>query len=1002
MVNQISKHHFAAMIRELDSSILYKGVSDLETWMSRVEDLADRPDTIIRFPESGRKKFLGDAFEHFVECVINHYGENPKVNCVNVHPTQQDESGVDLVGEAHDMSVHTIQCKYRSDTKALLSNSKDGIAMFPAVSLTSYDAKHMTVWTTGYALHPITDHAFEGKVNVINYNQIRKLVDKDDRFWDFYESDLIQRGNISIDDEIGSLDAGFVLRNYQMRGYSKFTKIYADSPSFSISGVSQGVNEMKGRFVYPTGAGKTAIQCTILKDMMEKGGNGVHIVLAPRIILVKQLMREYRNYLGRSRHIAVAFHSGKSNTNYDSVSWKEETTTEPTEIEAQISRACSSEWKKDLVIFCTYNSLPKLVDHGFVFDTMIADESQYCIRKKNFKNIWNAKAAVKLFFTATERHGIGDRSNSNKYVFGEIIDQESVTSLIRSNRLVRPALHIVFGTRMEAGKDSIVDEAKHIARYQRGQVHSEMKTKTIFSCRKTDDVKAIVENLDSFREDMPDHDIFTIISDKEYEARVNGEIRRREVFLEMLRECNKNAMIFHYDILSEGLDIDGITGCAIMREMGQSKITQTIGRSVRPYKANPDFKKRALVSVPVIDDDDESMVRVKNIILKMRECGLDLNVEPIMVSDINEDTKGSRGRRNRGTKKDTDKQDTDQGELDLRAQTLIDVIEHKIEDEFRKDHLRALNSLEDSTLMDMLQNRVMAASSNSESSSATIHGMISDGSHDVEEDIREMLHIFTRRSRGHNIPMPFELAEEIVERVEKELYNLESEDMDGSIWSSKKIAVLYNMEFVHALFRNCNVNKDNITYFGDCPNKEEIMKTYGCKCKRVVELRDWKDNEFDVVLANPPYQAQNPNDPDGFQPKSHSQWKKFLELFFTLAKEGGMIGAVTPGSWKSPSSLKKFTSQQLVYADLDCSHHFQEASSFTWWVAENRGIYKGSILKTGPKNEIFLDLRKIKYIPINPDKTLSIHEKVMGGGGAGMSSVRGGYYHKPLQFASRC
>ena len=61
--------------------------------------------------------------------------------------------------------------------------------------------------------------------------------------------------------------------------------------------------------------------------------------------------------------------------------------------------------------------------------------------------------------------------------------------------------------------------------------------------------------------------------------------------MKTMRDCS-DAIIFHYDILSEGIDIPGITGVVIDRDMDLFKMQQTIGR----FKQSPSVKKYAIIS----------------------------------------------------------------------------------------------------------------------------------------------------------------------------------------------------------------------------------------------------------------------------------------------------------------------------------------------------------------------------------------------------------------------
>jgi hypothetical protein len=67
-----------------------------------------------------------------------------------------------------------------------------------------------------------------------------------------------------------------------------------------------------------------------------------------------------------------------------------------------------------------------------------------------------------------------------------------------------------------------------------------------------------------------------------------------------------------------------------------------------------------------------------------------------------------------------------------------------------------------------------------------------------------------------------------------------------------------------------------------------------------------------------------------------------------------------------------FKTKQLVYANLNCGDYFKVGSSFTYWVVQNTPIYKPSLI-----GNMEIDLRKMPYLPRNPELTSSIHMKVL-------------------------
>lgn len=417
------------------------------------------------------------------------------------------------------------------------------------------------------------------------------------------------------------------LRSYQAEGVQNFRDLYSDSPAFTVDGKATGVNQIRGRFVYPTGAGKTVVQSVILRDIINETANDIHLVLSPRIVLTNQLMSEYRKIIG-SNYLAMAFHSGKTEPDFERVKWTEYSSTSVADVQSEYERA--RELGKDLVVFSTYHSACKLM--GFDFDTLIADESQYTVSEGFFETFKNLSAGVRLSFTACEKHNLynSQMSQDNVDVFGDIIHSVTPDFLISKGYLVPPRLHIISASAQ--ADNTLIDKVFNIAQYQDEVTRKTMPfSKILFACKGTDDVKTVVEHLSTLKQKMPQHKIFTIVSNAKYGCMVDGVKMARGNFMKELRESD-NALIFHYDILSEGIDIDGITGVAILRNMGTSKLLQTIGRALRIYKANPKLKKQALVSVPVIDGNDDGLSMIRDHVVALREGGFDLRYEEIMFS----------------------------------------------------------------------------------------------------------------------------------------------------------------------------------------------------------------------------------------------------------------------------------------------------------------------------------------------------------------------------------
>jgi hypothetical protein len=136
-------------------------------------------------------------------------------------------------------------------------------------------------------------------------------------------------------------------------------------------------------------------------------------------------------------------------------------------------------------------------------------------------------------------------------------------------------------------------------------------------------------------------DVFAISSNQEVGNDVNGEKVKRQEFLKRLREygkdVNKEMLILHFDILTEGIDVPGITTIMPLRELNKSRFIQTYGRCARvdirdrvridSGEINPNdldrmVKPYAYIILPYLTqtnkDDSDSM---RNIIYEVRQFG---------------------------------------------------------------------------------------------------------------------------------------------------------------------------------------------------------------------------------------------------------------------------------------------------------------------------------------------------------------------------------------------
>src|SRR5574343_193221 len=104
-----------------------------------------------------------------------------------------------------------------------------------------------------------------------------------------------------------------------------------------------------GRIVIPTGGGKTVIQATVMDYIMDAYPvHRVHLVVAPRIVLVNQLRQEYSNINNDAG--AVVFHSGKAEYDENKV-WEEISTTDVNTLKERYTKSHVSKGHNNVTIY---------------------------------------------------------------------------------------------------------------------------------------------------------------------------------------------------------------------------------------------------------------------------------------------------------------------------------------------------------------------------------------------------------------------------------------------------------------------------------------------------------------------------------------------------------------------------------------------------------------------------------------------------------------------------
>lgn len=384
-----------------------------------------------------------------------------------------------------------------------------------------------------------------------------------------------------------------------------------------------------GRVVIPTGGAKTRIEalCVEKYGILNKKSCGASLVLFHRIALGQQHVKSFLNWIPAKNWSYAEFHSGRKNNDEYSESFNSTN-------KSLLINYIKDKNKEDkhVIVFSTYQSFHKLVDIDF--DIMIADESQFLVQNSesiDYRNLFaSIRANKKLCFTATEKwtDSSNGRGLNNEKVFGPRIYEIKPHVLIDRGIIVKPKIHIAKTSEVEA-KEKMLDFCIEIAMHQDNIFKDVVGfSKTLYAMPDSLNIKSILDNIPMIKKSLPDHDIYIIHSNPEIGMTRNGEVLNdRDQFLDEI-DKSRNCLIFHYDILSEGIDISGITGVALLRTLSTCKLLQTVGRALRTcWINNLQVKKYALITVPIWNDCEDDLQNVYNHIKILRSGGFNLDLE---------------------------------------------------------------------------------------------------------------------------------------------------------------------------------------------------------------------------------------------------------------------------------------------------------------------------------------------------------------------------------------
>ena len=339
----------------------------------------------------------------------------------------------------------------------------------------------------------------------------------------------------------------------------------------------------KGQVIIPTGGGKTLAMITDAKQQFDREGSTTIVVVAPRILLAEQLCKEFLDVITDPMVRILHVHSGET---------EHESTTKP----AHIYDWAVQTWKRNRIIFTTYNSLNRIQESGIHIDTIYFDEAHNSVKRNFFPATehFSSDADRCYFFTATPKHSatIFKPGMNDGAVYGQVICNVPAPKLVEQGYILPPKVvvkELPQGDFKQSDSQNLLDT-----------IDDNSLDKILIAARSTKQIVQLTTQSD-FTMQLEQRGYNWMYITSKTGAIINGQKVTREQFFNTLNAWgrdNKRFVVMHHSILSEGMNVKGLEAVLFMRNMDYIGISQSIGRVIRLGGAEKTF---GLVCVPVAD-----------------------------------------------------------------------------------------------------------------------------------------------------------------------------------------------------------------------------------------------------------------------------------------------------------------------------------------------------------------------------------------------------------------
>lgn len=329
-----------------------------------------------------------------------------------------------------------------------------------------------------------------------------------------------------------------------------------------------------GQIIAPTGSGKTLMMIfDAMRRMREASKPQTIVVCAPRILLAEQLSNEFLEFIDNANVLHI--HSGETH---------HKKTTNPKMI---------SVWNEVVdnhkLIFTTYNSLRRLNESEINIDVAYFDEAHNSTRKDFFESVASCNATNYYYFTATPKHRRSslDTGMNNSIVFGQVIANVPAPELVKQGSILCPTIDIhEVDYERQKGLSAADNDASTLLEMIDNL--DDRNSQKILVAAPSSKVLWQMLSRTTVLKDLSDRGFDVLHITSKFGAYVNQTKVDREKFFDTFntwgQDPNRKFIIFHYSILSEGINVHGLTHTILLRNLPIVEMAQTIGRVIRLNK----------------------------------------------------------------------------------------------------------------------------------------------------------------------------------------------------------------------------------------------------------------------------------------------------------------------------------------------------------------------------------------------------------------------------------